>query len=112
LLVRLQELRITPTACLVDLPPAIAQRVNARRKLTQAAQTFAGATDKTPPADSAWPQLLTADPSDWQPQLAELIARHANDLYRWQLGADGTDAFVTRKGMRQAYDKVYKEFAA
>ncbi len=111
LLVRLQELRITPTACLVDLPPAIADRVNARRRLAEAAQTFAGTTPKTPRADSAWPQLLNADLADWQPQLAELIARHANHLDRWQLGADGSDAFVTQKGMRQVYDKVYREFS-
>jgi hypothetical protein len=112
MLVRFQELRITPTACLVDLPPEIAERLSARRKLAEAAQTFAGATPKGPTPDSAWPQLLKADPQDWQPQLAELIARHANHLERWQLGADGTDAFVTQKGMREVYDKVYKEFAS
>lgn len=111
MLVRLQELRITPTACLVDLPPEIAEKLAAKRKFAEAAQTFAGATPKGPVPDSAWPQLLKADPQDWQPQLAQLIARHANHLDRWQLGADGTDAFVTQKGMRDVYDKVYKEFA-
>lgn len=112
LLVRLQELHITPTACLVDLPPAIADRLSAREKLMDAAQAFAGAKPKGPPADSAWPKVLKADPQDWEPQLAELIARHANHLDRWQLGADGTDSFVTQKGMREVYDKVYRQFAA
>jgi hypothetical protein len=112
MLVRLQELRITPTACLVDLPPSIADRLTARERAAQAAQTFAGAAPRGPTGDSFWPQLLKADPEDWQPQLAELIARHANHLDRWQLGADGSDAFVTQKGMREVYGKVYNQFAA
>jgi hypothetical protein len=111
MLVRLQERRIIPTACLVDLPPGIAQKLTARQKLVDAAQAFAGAPPKPAP-DSVWPYLLKANPGDWQPQLAHLIARHATHLDRWQLGADGTDAFVTDKGMRDVYDKVYQQFAA
>jgi hypothetical protein len=40
-----------------------------------------------------------------------MVARHANNLDRWQLGADDSDAFVTQKEMRQVYQKVYDEFA-
>jgi urease beta subunit len=113
MLVRLQGMRITPTACLVDLPPAIAEKMLARQRLVDAAQAFSGAPTKPGPAmDSVWPHLLKADRQDWQPQLAQLIARHANHLDRWQLGADGTDAFVMQPGMREVYDRVYAEFAA
>src|SRR5207247_9448112 len=86
---RLGELQTTPTAGLVDLPPDVSRRVNG----------------------TSWRQLLTADRALWQPQLAYLIARHANHLDRWQLGADGSDAFVTQKDMRRVYDLVYSEFA-
>jgi hypothetical protein len=110
--VRLQELRITPTGCLIDLPPAIAGKFLARQRLAQAAQTFAGAAPAGPVADSVWPQLLKANRADWQPQMAQLVARHANHLDRWQLGADGSDAFVTQRGMRDVYDTVYREFSA
>lgn len=89
LLERLSAMGITPTACLVDLPPELAQKVGGK----------------------SWLQILTAKKEDWQPQLAYLLARHANHLDRWQLGADGTDAFVTQKDMRRAYDMVYAEFA-
>jgi hypothetical protein len=112
LLVQFQELKITPTGCLVDLPPTIAQRFLARQRLAVAAQAFAGTTPKGPVADSVWPELLKANPEDWQPQLAQLLSRHANHLDRWQLGADGTDVFVTQPGMRAVYDRVYKEFDA
>jgi hypothetical protein len=89
LLERLGELGITPTACLVDLPNEISAKMQ----------------------NGSWPQLLTAPKDVWQPSLAYLIARHANHLDRWQLGADGIDSFVTDPKMRQAYDLVYKEFA-
>jgi hypothetical protein len=88
LLATLQELNITPTACLLGLPPAVARQVGGNE----------------------WDRLLGADPSKWEPQLSELIARHANHLDRWQLGADGSDAFVTDPKMRQVYDKVYRRF--
>ena len=87
---RLQSLGITPTAVLADPPPALAAKLNG----------------------PGWTQLLKSRTEDWQPQLAYLIARHANHLDRWQLGLDGTDDFVTRPEMRQVYAKVYKEFAA
>jgi len=89
LLEQLQELGITPTACLVDLPPELSKKLN----------------------NGSWPSLLNAPKEVWQPQLAYLLARHANHLDRWQLGADGTDAFVTNPAMRKAYKLVYAEFA-
>jgi hypothetical protein len=109
MLVRLQELRITPTGCLVDLPPAIASKFLARHRQSQAAEAFNGAVK---PLASVWPLLLKADSAEWQPPLAQLIARHANHLNRWQLGADGTEIFVTDKSMRQVYDHIYNQFAA
>ncbi len=99
LLGRLTEQRIEPTACLVDLPPEIAERL----RRPQAALA--------PSDEPAWTLLLKADPQLWQPQLAYLIARHATHLDRWQLGADGSDDFVVHPQMRQAYAKVYGEFA-
>lgn len=89
LLEQLAEMGITPTACLVDLPPSIAQRV--------------GGSD--------WTNLLKAPSEYWQPQLAYMLARHANHLERWQLGDDGTDAFVNQPAMREVYARVYAEFA-
>ncbi len=87
LLIALKELSITPTACLVDPPPQVMKRLKG----------------------GSWVELLEARGEDWQPQLATMIARHANHLDRWQLGADGSEAFV-RPEMRQVYDKIYKEF--
>jgi hypothetical protein len=112
ILAQLQELRITLTACLVDLPPSIADKLTARQRLADAEQAFAGAAPRVSTADSVWPQLLKANPEDWQPQLSGLIARHAAHLERWQLGADGSEAFVNDKSMRQVYDQVYAQFAA
>jgi hypothetical protein len=88
LLIALKELSITPTACLVDPPPGVMKRSK-------------GGT---------WVDLLDARGEEWQPQLATMIARHANHLDRWQLGADGSEEFV-RPQMRVVYDKVYGEFA-
>ncbi len=88
LLERLGAMGVTPTACLLDLPPAAAERVGG----------------------STWDRLLLANPNKWRPQLAYLIARHGNHLDRWQLGADGSDVFVTQPKMRQVYDLVYQEF--
>jgi hypothetical protein len=90
LLERLAERRIEPTACLVDLPPHLAEKLNG----------------------DSWLQILKSDKQLWQPQLAMLVARHANHLSRWQLGADGSDMFVNQLGMRDVYSRVYKEFAA
>ena len=89
LLEKLQELGIHPTACLVDLPPELSASLGG----------------------GSWLELLKAPREAWQPQLAELVARHAMHLDRWQLGADGSDAFVTRPQMRQVYAAVYGEFA-
>jgi len=88
LLIALKELSITPTACLVDPPPGVMKRSKG----------------------GSWVDLLDARGEDWQPQLATMIARHANHLDRWQLGADGSEAFV-RPEMRAVYDRVYDEFA-
>jgi hypothetical protein len=90
LLERLGGLGIQPTACLLDLPPDIARKVQG----------------------SSITRILTAPSDEWQPQLAYLISRHANHLDRWQLGADGSDAFVTDPDMRRAYARVYREFDA
>jgi hypothetical protein len=89
LLEELAERSITPTACLVALPPDLRKKVNG----------------------ASWLQLLSARREDWQPQLAYMIARHANHLAYWQLGEDGSDLFVTEPKMRQVYDKIYAEFA-
>ncbi len=100
LLERLHELQIEPTACLVDLPPDV------RKNLAKP-----GAAE-VPTGVDAWVALLSVDRTRWQPQLAYLVSRHANHLSRWQLGADGSDAFVTRPEMRDVYRLVYREFAA
>jgi polar amino acid transport system permease protein len=89
LISQLQQPQITPTACLADLPPEVAGKMK----------------------DPSWTKLLTADRSLRQPQLAYLIARHADHLTRWQLGADGSDMFVTDPDMRKVYKTVYREFA-
>lgn len=89
LLEQLADLNIAPTACLLDPPPDIAKKLNG----------------------NGWPDLLRADPADWQPRLALLISRHANHLDRWQLGADGSDAFATDPRMRKVYKMVYQQFA-
>src|SRR5215208_695574 len=88
LLIALKELSITPTACLLDPPPMASRRGKG----------------------GSWLELLDARGQEWQPQLATMIARHANHLDRWQLGADGSEEFV-RPEMRAVYDRVYSEFA-
>lgn len=89
LLVKLQELRITPTACLLEPPPQVSSRW----------------------PNPSWTQILTVPKEDWQPRLAQLVSRHATHLERWQLGDDGSDAFVTDPKMRQVYARLYTEFA-
>jgi len=89
LLERLADKGITPTACLVELPPEIARGMS----------------------DPTWKGLLKAPKERWQPQLAHLISRHAEHLEYWQLDADGSDAFVTEPQMRQVYAMLYNEFA-
>jgi hypothetical protein len=88
LLEHLQELGITPTGCLTGLPPDMAKRVNG----------------------NSWRTLVKADRALWQPQLAYMVARHANHLDRWQLGADGSDIFVAQPEMRGVYRAIYDEF--
>jgi hypothetical protein len=89
LLTRLSDLGIVPTACLSDLPPDIKAKLHG----------------------GSWPQLLTADRSLWQPQLAYLIARHADHLHYWQIGDDGSDIFVQQPEMRRVYSLLYTEFS-
>ncbi len=89
LLEGLAERGITPTACLISPPPGMVKRINGK----------------------TWLQLLQANPQDWRGPLAYLISRHANHLDRWQLGADGSDEFVTNPDMRLVYKMVYRQFA-
>jgi hypothetical protein len=110
LLERLQALSITPTACLTAIPPDVMERLNATRVRTPSSLS-AGDEPKPLLGDDAWVELLKCDPQLWQPQLAFLISRHANHLDRWQLGADNSDAFVTRSQMRDVYNLIYGEFA-
>ena len=42
----------------------------------------------------------------WQNQLSFLIARHANNLARWQLGAEGSDEFVSPDHEGRVYTQV------
>jgi hypothetical protein len=123
LIAQLQSLGITPTACLLDLPPELAAKLRAAE--ARAKGPDAGWDAAPPPAaagslassstasghPSDWPLLLKTDPSEWRPQLAYMIARHANHLDRWQLGDDDSDAFVTDPAMRKVYRLVYNEFA-
>ena len=89
LLARLQDAGITPTACLVDLPPKLADKLNG----------------------PGWGQLLKSPAEDWRPDLAFLVSRHVNHLERWQLGADGNESFVTDPSLREVYRRVYREFS-
>jgi hypothetical protein len=89
LLQQLSELGISPTACLVAPPPKLSARMNG----------------------GGWQRLSKLAPEDWQPDLDFLISRHANHIERWQFGPDGTDAFVTDRAARDAYTRVYNEFA-
>lgn len=90
LLEQLEKNGITPTACLTALPPQIAERI--------------GGDD--------WTRLLRVSPDLWRAELAFLVARHANHLDRWQLGADSdAAAFLEKPDMRKVYKLLYGEFA-
>ncbi len=89
LLVRLNEAGVVPTACLSDIPPSIKSKLN-------------GGT---------WSSLLTANRQLWQPQLAYVVARHADHLQRWQVGPDGSDMFVQQPEMRKVFSVLYDEFS-
>jgi hypothetical protein len=91
ILQQLEDLNITPTACLTAIPPSVAAKIGG----------------------SSWTQLLKVSPDIWRPDLAYLVARHANHLDRWQFGDDRDAAiFLEKPEMRQVYDLLYKEFAA
>lgn len=113
LLERLGEMRIEPTACLVSLPPPIVDKMQRTRSAEIRAQLSSNAStlDELTSTEANWLQLLKTDPAFWQPSLAYLIARHAAHLQHWQLGADGSDSFVSHPQMREVYDRIYKEFA-
>lgn len=87
LLERLRDLDITPDAALLGLPPDIAAAAGG------------------PGLD----QLVRADPSIWQPQLAFLVARHAGYFGDWQTGEDADPAWVQEPRLRQAYDLIHRE---
>jgi alpha-galactosidase-like protein len=89
LLEALEQEGITPTGCLMGLPPSLSDKLGG----------------------PGWLRLLQAPPDAWQPQIAYLISRHANHLDRWQLGADNSDAFVTDLRMRRVYQLVYDQFS-
>jgi hypothetical protein len=112
----LEAVGITPTACLVDLPPSVTRPPDAA-PVDDVSQGLASSTWNESAVGSgvesgrSWLRLLTADPRLWQPPLAYLMSRHAVHLDRWQLGDDETNAFVADPHMRQVYDKVYEQFA-
>ncbi len=112
LLEQLQELQITPTACLLTIPPIVRERIRAgRASTTQQSQPMLDTRAiLTAASENPWLSILKSPTDLWQPQLAYLIARHANHLDRWQLGADGTDTFVTEPRMRKVYQRVLDEF--
>jgi hypothetical protein len=89
LLAQFTEMGITPTACLNELPPEIRAKLHG----------------------GSWPQLLTVDRQIWQPELAYLIARHADHLHSWQVGMDGSELFVQDPEMRAVYSLLHAEFA-
>jgi len=99
---RFTDLHITPTACLLDLPPALSNEMDQSSGATPAA----GANR----AGMSWLRLLHSPDDSWQPPLEYLIARHADHVDRWQIGADGSDIFATQPGMRQVYAKLQSKF--
>src|SRR5205085_106728 len=100
-LARLRDLYIHPTACLLELPPSLSKKLSG---------PLIAPDGPTP--GSSWLRILKAPKeADWQAPLEDLLARHASHLDRWQLGSDGSDAFVTLPGMRAVYTKVHAEFA-
>jgi hypothetical protein len=90
LLESLQSENISPTGCLLALPPKIADSLNG----------------------SNWLQVLNAPSDSWATPLAFLISRHANRVDRWQLGADDTDEFALSADMRKVHAKVVRQFAS
>jgi hypothetical protein len=88
LLQQLSDAGIAPTACLIAPPPKLAARIG-----------------------GGWRRLTKVRAAEWQSDLDFLVSRHANHIERWQFGPDGTDAFVTDRAAREAYNRVYAEFA-
>src|SRR5205085_5686500 len=67
-LVKLHDLHITPTACLLDLPPALVRKLDEIQGATAWQQPNSDGT--------SWLRLLKARYEDWHPLLEDLIARH------------------------------------
>jgi hypothetical protein len=99
---KLADLHITPTACLLDLPRDLSERLD---------KTVGLAPYEANRPGMSWLRLLKAPDAAWQPQLEYLIARHANRVDRWQIGADGSDVFATKPGMREVYEKLRGKFS-
>ncbi|QOV90350.1 hypothetical protein [Humisphaera borealis] len=122
---KLQERGITPTACLIGLPPDLARKMKSSGLSEKGAggsawwggeadKRGAGIANTLPPSyansSSSWPLLLKSDVKLWQPRLSFLVSRHANHLDRWQLGADGDDGFASDPELRKVYDVIYAQF--
>ncbi len=105
----LQDQHITTTACLLTLPPSVRDKMKVERPLRPDSSFDTGAVLASA-SENPWLTILKTPRETWQPTLAYLIARHANHLQRWQIGADGSDAFVSDPRMRQVYREVYTEF--
>ena len=89
LLENLRQNSIVPTACLVEPPPKIAEKI--------------GAAD--------WARLSAANADVWQPELSLLVARYAGYLDRWQVGSDEqAQQFENTPAMRGAYNAVLDRF--
>jgi hypothetical protein len=88
-LIKLGGVGISPTACLLTPPSRLTERLKG----------------------GGWARLLKLKTEEWQPDLAFLVSRQANHMESWQMGRDGTDAFVNDPEMRQVYQGVYHEFS-
>lgn len=104
MIARFADLHITPTACLLELPPNLIAKLRGTVPVEFQSPKF-----EQP--GLSWLRLLAAKDEDWQPNLEYLLARYAAHLDRWQLGADGSDAFAAEPKMRDVYAKVYARFA-
>ncbi|HEY0008976.1 MAG TPA: hypothetical protein VGB55_09665, partial [Tepidisphaeraceae bacterium] len=89
LLEQLRDLRITPTACILAPPPAVAVMVGG----------------------STWDHLLKAPPAAWQPSLSFMVSRYAGFIDRWQFGSDDQAGnFAADANLRTAYAAVRGQF--
>ena len=89
LLLALHRLHISPAACLCQPPPQLAAKLGG----------------------PGWAKLAEAPPSDWQPALALLIARHATQVNAWQVGPEGADGSIQTSAMSETSRRIYEEFS-